>query len=48
MVKFWKLKEMFDIKDLSNEKRVCEAHFKIFTVRDEDGRYCVRLPFIKM
>jgi len=45
MAKFWELKEMPDIKDLSDEKR---AHFKIFTVRDEDGRYCVRLPFIKM
>jgi len=27
MAKFWELKEMPDIKDLSDEKRTCEAHF---------------------
>ncbi|XP_036145647.1 uncharacterized protein LOC118646570 [Monomorium pharaonis] len=45
VAKFWEIEELSDIKHLSEEERNCEAHFRKFTVRDEKGRYCVRLPF---
>lgn len=47
LTKFWELEETNNIKHLLDEERNCEAHFRKFTVRDKEGRYCVRLLFKK-
>nr|XP_034174770.1 uncharacterized protein LOC117601734 [Osmia lignaria] len=43
--KFWEIEEFIDKQYLSAEERAAEDLFKQSTVRDADGRYCVRLPF---
>nr|XP_034195039.1 uncharacterized protein LOC117611213 [Osmia lignaria] len=43
--KFWEIEEFIDKQYLSAEERAAEDLFKQSTVRDVDGRYCVKLPF---
>ncbi|XP_076248154.1 uncharacterized protein LOC143187904 [Calliopsis andreniformis] len=43
--KFWEVESFVDKQFLSAEERAAEELFKQSTVRDTDGRYCVRLPF---
>ncbi|XP_055701775.1 uncharacterized protein LOC129801041 [Phlebotomus papatasi] len=44
MEKFWTLEEVKAQKPLSVEEQKCEAHFALYTSRNSDGRYVVRLP----
>lgn len=46
-IKFWKTKELPEIKVLSLEEQMCENCFNETTTRDKDGRFVVRLPFNK-
>lgn len=44
--KFWELEELPKIQDAySKEERACEDHFIQTTKRDENGRFCVSIPF---
>ncbi|XP_043259315.1 uncharacterized protein LOC122401313 [Colletes gigas] len=43
--KFWEVEEFADQVYLSEEERAAENSFEQGTVREADGRYCVRLPF---
>ncbi|GFU71892.1 DUF1758 domain-containing protein [Trichonephila clavipes] len=42
---FWKLDSVPEASLLTSEERACEDHFIDTHVRNEDGRYVVRLPF---
>ncbi|GFT02234.1 DUF1758 domain-containing protein [Trichonephila clavipes] len=42
---FWKLDSVPEANLLTSEERACEDHFLDTHVRNEDGRYVVRLPF---
>ncbi|GFY77442.1 DUF1758 domain-containing protein, partial [Trichonephila inaurata madagascariensis] len=42
---FWKLDSVPEASLLTSEERACEDHFIKTHVRNEDGRYVVRLPF---
>ncbi|GFY63521.1 integrase catalytic domain-containing protein [Trichonephila inaurata madagascariensis] len=42
---FWKLDSVPEASLLTSEERACEDHFIETHVRNEDGRYVVRLPF---
>ncbi|GFY56265.1 DUF1758 domain-containing protein [Trichonephila inaurata madagascariensis] len=42
---FWKLDSVPEASILTSEERSCEDHFIETRVRNEDGRYVVRLPF---
>ncbi|GFX07032.1 DUF1758 domain-containing protein [Trichonephila clavipes] len=42
---FWKLDSVLEASLLTSEERACEDHFIDTHVRNEDGRYVVRLPF---
>ncbi|GFV94473.1 DUF1758 domain-containing protein [Trichonephila clavipes] len=42
---FWKLDSVPEANLLTSEERACEDHFIDTHVRNEDGRYVVRLPF---
>ncbi|GFV08788.1 integrase catalytic domain-containing protein [Trichonephila clavipes] len=42
---FWKLDSVPEASLLTSEERACEDHFIDTYVRNEDGRYVVRLPF---
>ncbi|GFY28158.1 DUF1758 domain-containing protein [Trichonephila clavipes] len=42
---FWKLDSVSEASLLTSEERACEDHFIDTHVRNEDGRYVVRLPF---
>ncbi|XP_058816777.1 uncharacterized protein LOC131680072 [Topomyia yanbarensis] len=42
--RFWQLETFHDLREWSIEERACEKHFVINTVRNEVGRYVVKLP----
>ncbi|GFS58781.1 DUF1758 domain-containing protein [Trichonephila clavipes] len=42
---FWKLDSVPEARLLTSEEKACEDHFIDTHVRNEDGRYVVRLPF---
>ncbi|XP_062703704.1 uncharacterized protein LOC134286149 [Aedes albopictus] len=42
--KFWELETVRDTKPWSPEEKYCEQHFIDNTIRNEEGRYVVRLP----
>ncbi|XP_055543505.1 uncharacterized protein LOC129729050 [Wyeomyia smithii] len=45
--RFWELEEYAPVSPhLSDEKKRCEDHFYKHTVRDDDGKFIVRLPFL--
>ena len=43
--KFWLIEEIGDNSETASEESLCEAHYRENTVREDDGRYTVRLPF---
>ncbi|CAK9816620.1 hypothetical protein ANTQUA_LOCUS9033 [Anthophora quadrimaculata] len=43
--KFWEVEEFANRTYLSEKEKAAELAFKQGTVKDEDGRYCVKLPF---
>ncbi|XP_058449300.1 uncharacterized protein LOC131429265 [Malaya genurostris] len=44
---FWELEEYANTKPyLSSQETQCENHFKENTIRDDSGRFIVRLPFL--
>lgn len=45
LTKFWTIEEITTDKPLSEEDRECEAHFTKNVMRNDKGRYVVRLPF---
>lgn len=45
LLKFWEVEEIPTKKLLSQEEIDCEQHFKDNTIRDESGRFVVRIPF---
>ncbi|XP_062709700.1 uncharacterized protein LOC134288546 [Aedes albopictus] len=45
--KFWELEEYkVNTNHLSEEETLCEQHFTDHTIRDESGKFVVRLPFL--
>lgn len=44
--KFWEMEDFPEPKPMSVEDQYCEDLFRTTTTRDQNGRYCVRLPFI--
>ncbi|XP_049315772.1 uncharacterized protein LOC125779173 [Bactrocera dorsalis] len=47
LASFWELEEMSKERKLSEEDRYCEELYKKITMRNEDGKYVVSLPFRK-
>lgn len=45
MSQFWKLEEVSDACQYSQEEKLCEDHFVENTTRMPDGRFCVKIPF---
>lgn len=44
--RFWEIEEVCDASLLNDQEKLCETHFTDTHVRDNTGRYVVRLPFI--
>lgn len=44
LAKFWQLEEVPQRSILSESEAACEKHFLMSTVREKNGRFCVRLP----
>ncbi|CAK1591004.1 unnamed protein product [Parnassius mnemosyne] len=42
--KFWELEEVPKKSIISEDESECERHFLANTIRDEEGRFCVKLP----
>ncbi|XP_013161370.1 PREDICTED: uncharacterized protein LOC106113183, partial [Papilio xuthus] len=42
--KFWELEEVPKRSSVSEDECECERHFLANTIRDEEGRFCVKLP----
>ncbi|XP_045541455.1 uncharacterized protein LOC123722945 [Papilio machaon] len=42
--KFWELEEVSKKSIISEDESACERHFLANTIRDEEGRFCVKLP----
>lgn len=45
--KFWELEEVPKKQIMSEQDNECEKHFLTHTIRDEEGRFCVKLPLMK-
>lgn len=45
LARLWEIEEFPLSKPRSTEEANCESHFKRHTMRNNDGRYTVRLPF---
>ncbi|XP_046145664.1 uncharacterized protein LOC123988949 [Osmia bicornis bicornis] len=45
--RFWELEEVHDRPPMSEEEEKCERHFKGTHARNKNGRYVVRLPFVR-
>lgn len=43
--KFWEIKDILSIEDLSIEDELCEEHFRKTHSQNEECRYIVSLPF---
>lgn len=46
LVRFWEVEELPQKQLVSKEAQYCEAHFKKHTVRNSDGKFVVKLPFL--
>lgn len=44
--KFWEMEDFPEPKPVSVQDQRCEDIFRTTTTRNQDGRYCVRLPFV--
>ncbi|XP_045541631.1 uncharacterized protein LOC123723122 [Papilio machaon] len=42
--RFWELEELPKRPLLSDSEKMCEAHFQEHTIREGNGRFCVRIP----
>ncbi|XP_055542601.1 uncharacterized protein LOC129728208 [Wyeomyia smithii] len=46
--KFWEFEEYLPASNhLTEEEQLCEKHFSDHTIRDESGKFVVRLPFLR-
>ncbi|XP_011860318.1 PREDICTED: uncharacterized protein LOC105557634 [Vollenhovia emeryi] len=42
--KFWKIEELEVVRSKTKEEEMCEEHFKNTYIRDQEGRFIVKLP----
>nr|CAI5856921.1 unnamed protein product [Callosobruchus analis] len=45
LTRFWEIEELGGAPALSYEEKMCEQHFDKTTVRNDDGRFMVSIPF---
>nr|CAH7742544.1 unnamed protein product [Callosobruchus chinensis] len=45
LTRFWEIEELSHSNPLSYEEKLCEQHFSATTVRNDEGRFIVSIPF---